>query len=199
MAKPRKFKRPSATRRYKKIFVLATEGTNTEPQYFDIVNNLNSNVLVKYTPKQKHQSPQHVLTAMNQYLKAEGIQKSDEAWLVVDKDKWTDTQLSQLYDWTKKANNYYFALSNPKFEYWLLLHFEDYSSGLTSCSCSEKLARHIPKLSKDINWKITKEMIEQAIMRAKQQDNPPCERWPTTTRTTVYRLVGNILNSQIQP
>ncbi len=41
------------------------------------------------------------------------------------KDEWTDDQLSQLNEWAQGADNYGFALSNPKFEFWLLLHFED--------------------------------------------------------------------------
>ena len=69
----------------------------------------------------------------------EGLKKSDEAWLVVDKDQWTDEQLSQLHQWSLKAKNYGFALSNPKFEFWLLLHFEDGSGVSSSQICSQKL------------------------------------------------------------
>ena len=60
-----------------------------------------------------------------------------EAWLVVDKDQWTDDQLIKLLEWSQKADNYGFALSNPKFEYWLLLHFEDASGVKNSRDCVE--------------------------------------------------------------
>ena len=62
---------------------------------------------------------------MTDHLESEGLKPSDEAWLVVDKDQWTDEQLTQLHQWSLQQENYGFALSNPKFEYWLLLHFED--------------------------------------------------------------------------
>ncbi len=35
--------------------------------------------------------------------------------------------------------------------------------------------------------------INMAVKRAQKQDNPPCDTWPTTTGTTVYRLVERIL------
>ncbi len=34
--------------------------------------------------------------------------------------------------------------------------------------------------------------IADAIKRAKRKDNPPCEKWPQNTGTTVYRLVEKI-------
>jgi hypothetical protein len=33
----------------------------------------------------------------------------------VDKDKWTDQQLIELFEWSQGRENYGFALSNPKF------------------------------------------------------------------------------------
>ena len=62
---------------------------------------------------------------MQQYLKDEDIKTTDEAWVVVDKDQWGDAQLNSLFRWSQSSTNFGFALSNPKFEYWLLLHFED--------------------------------------------------------------------------
>lgn len=40
--KRRKFSRPLGERRYRKLFVLAVEGSKTEPQYFAIFNDQNS-------------------------------------------------------------------------------------------------------------------------------------------------------------
>jgi hypothetical protein len=40
--KRRKFSRPLGKRLYRKIFILAVEGTKTEPQYFSIFNDQNS-------------------------------------------------------------------------------------------------------------------------------------------------------------
>ena len=54
---------------------------------------------------------------MKKHLEKEGLKKTDEAWLVVDKDQWSDEHLFQLHQWSQQKENYGFALSNPKFEF----------------------------------------------------------------------------------
>lgn len=115
---------------------------------------------------------------------------------MVDKDQWTDEQLSQLHQWSQQKDNYGFALSNPKFEFWLLLHFEDGAGISNSKECSNKLKKHLPGYHKGINDnKISDEMIKQAIKRARLRDNPPCSDWPRSIGSTVYKLVERILDS----
>ena len=153
----RKLNRSTGKRRYRKLFVIATEGTKTEPQYFALFNNFaifNNRHLVIRVVKSKHHAPHQVLERLKDYLKQEDLRPSDkawEAWLVVDKDEWTNEQLAQLHAWSKKKNNYGFALSNPKFEYWLLLHFEHGKGIGSSRECSDRLKRHLPNYDKGID------------------------------------------------
>ena len=88
----------------------------------------------------------------------------DEAWLIVDKDQWTDAQLMQLHEWARKGDNQGFALSNPKFEYWLLLHFED-GIGISSAQdCTARLKEHLPEFDKGFDVrKITRDKIVNAV------------------------------------
>ena len=134
---------------------------------------------------------------MEKFLREEQLKPSDEAWLVVDKDLWEDSHLVQLFSWSEQSANYGFALSNPMFEYWLLLHFEEGKDIHSASECRLRLKRHLPNYDKSIDpFSITREMIEDAIRRAKNRDTPPCADWPRTPgSTTVYKLVGNILNS----
>ncbi|MFZ4099954.1 MAG: hypothetical protein ACOYKZ_06495, partial [Chlamydiia bacterium] len=44
--KRRQFERPLGDRRYRKLFVIAVEGTKTEPHYFAIFNDQNSVIRV---------------------------------------------------------------------------------------------------------------------------------------------------------
>ena len=120
---------------------------------------------------------------------------SDEAWLVVDKDLWTDNQLNQLHAWAQTHINYGFALSNPSFEFWLLLHFEDGIGIRSSQDCIDRLKRHLPSYNKEIDTrKISRERINEAVCRAKKRDNPPCVDWPRAPGgTTVYRLIEKLL------
>ena len=194
----RKFRRSTGRRRYRKLFVIATEGAKTEPQYFALFNNRHSVVKVDCIKGKHHSTPPQVLKRMKDRLKQEGLLTSDEAWLVVDKDEWTDDRLEQLHAWSQEADNYGFALSNPKFEYWLLLHFEEGKGIRSSRECSDRLERHWPNYDKDIDArKIKPDRIKNAIDRAKVRDNPPCVDWPRVFgSTTVYKLVEKIRRFQ---
>ncbi len=195
--KRRRFVRPQGERRYRKMFVLATEGSKTESQYFEIFKDRNLVVHIEFLKKKGDSAPPQVLDRMRNYLKRKGLKDSDEAWLVVDKDQWTDYQLLQLYEWAQEADNYGFALSNPKFEFWLLLHFENGDGVSNSKTCSRKLERHMPGCEKGIDArKISNHRIEKAVERAKNRDKPACRDWPRNTGRTVYRLVENILKSR---
>ena len=195
--KRRRFKRPLGERRYRKLFVISVEGDKTEPQYFAIFNSKQSVVRVNCLRSQ-HSAPKFVLNRMKQHLIGEALRNSDEAWLVVDKDQWPDNHLTQLHAWSQQASNYGFALSNPKFEYWLLLHFENGTGINSSSHCTQRLKKYLPNFTKGIDHlKITEDMIKKAIQRAKIRDTPPCKDWPRTIGvTTVYKLVENILNAQ---
>lgn len=189
----KKFQRPLGERPYRKLFIIAVEGVKTEPLYFGIFNDHNSTINVKCL-KGTSSSPSRVLKRMKYYIEREGLKKSDAAWLVVDKDCWTDGQLALLYEWSQTEENYGLALSNPKFEYWLLLHFEDGRGVANSRDCSDRLKKHMPNYDKGIDpRKITRVMIEDAIRRARQRDNPPCDKWPLTMGTTVYKLVNKLI------
>ncbi len=191
----RKFQRPLGERRYRKLFIIATEGYVTEPQYFELFNKYQPIVHIKCLRDKSKNSPPQVLKRLSTQLKNENFMKSDEAWLVVDKDKWTDAQLGQLFEWSNQSSQHGFALSNPKFEYWLLLHFEEGNGIASSHDCSGRLQVHLPDYDKDINSrKFTREMIEAAVHRAEVRDNPPCPDWPKVTGTTVYKLVAKILS-----
>ena len=196
MPNRRRHRRPLGERRYRKLFIVATEGDKTEPQYFAILNNQNSVIHVDCIRSNHNSAPPKVLKRMKDRLKQENLKNSDEAWLVVDKDQWTNEQLAQLHTWSQDADNYGFALSNPKFEYWLLLHFEDGTNIGSASECSDRLKKHLPDYDKSLDGrKITSDMINDAIHRAKVRDSPPCEDWPRTFgSTTVYKLVENILS-----
>ncbi len=199
-AQRRRFQRPLGERRYKKLFLIAAEGVKTEPLYFSIFTDDSAIVRVSCLKGKHDSSPPHVLKRMTDYLQIEGLKSSDEAWLIVDKDQWTEEQLLQLHQWSLLHESYGFALSNPKFEYWLLLHFED-GTGITSTrDCTVRLNHWIPGYDKGFDTrKISPAQINDAIRRAKKRDLPACEDWPRDLgQTTVYRLIENILNARIE-
>ena len=192
-----RFSRKLGERRYKKLFLVAVEGKKTEPQYFKFLNGKDSISNVYCIPGTSDTSPTQVLERLRRKIKNEKLKKSDEAWIVVDKDNWSTEQLSQLHQWSEGQERFGFALSNPNFEYWLLLHFEDGKKVGNSRQCTDKLKKHLPNYDKNIKRGDFKTIrINEAIRRAKQKDTSPCDDWPQTTGTTVYKLVENILKAQ---
>lgn len=190
----RSFRRPPPRRRYRRLFVIAAEGEKTEPRYFALFNDT-SVIHVRCLKCRGESSPEQVLKRMERHLREDALRDSDEAWLVVDRDTWKAQQLHELHAWSQRSANYGLALSNPKFEFWLLLHFEDGKRAATSSECSSRLRRYLPGYDKDVDpRKFPIENIISAVERAESRDNPPCKDWPRRPgQTTVYRLVARLL------
>ncbi len=192
MSKKRRYNRPAGTRSYRKMFVLSTEGKHTEPEYFQMLKNEKAVIHIKCLNR-RSSDPKSVLKEMRQYLKKESLRNNDEAWLVIDKDQWTDEQLNVLYKWSETDLRYGLAVSNPQFEYWLLLHFENGNKITSSKNCLEKLKKYLPDYNKHLQYVSLRDKVEDAIIRARTKDNPPCSTWPANNGTTVYRLVERII------
>ena len=203
MRSGRRLQRPLGERRYKKLFVIAVEGEKTEPLYFSIFNDDSRVVHVRCLEGKTESAPPHVLRRMVRYLADEeaDLKKTDEAWLVVDKDQWSEQQLLPLHQWVSKRKRNGpergFAVSNPSFEYWLLLHFEDGNDIADLHQCIHRLRHHLPESGKSIDPQgFSEEMILKAVERARKRNNPPCTDWPRNPGcTTVYLLVGKILEA----
>ncbi len=114
MAPRRKFSRTANTRRYRKLFLIASEGAKTEPTYFRLLDSQYATIHISCIKGGHASAPPHVLARMEKRLKKERLRKGDEAWLVVDKDEWSDEQLAELFAWSENKEEFGFALSNPK-------------------------------------------------------------------------------------
>lgn len=193
----RPFKGKLGDRNYKKLFVLSVEGKKTEPGYFSALHNQKTVIKIQLLKGKNKSAPKQVLNRIRDFLKQEGLKKNDDAWIVIDKDNWKEEDLTLLHNWSQESENHGLALSNPKFEYWLLLHFEDGDDVVNSTVCSRRLKAYLPNFHKCLDTsKITPDMVLKAIERAKNKDIPPCQDWPRTTGTTVYRLVEKIIKTR---
>jgi len=191
----RRFRRTEGVRPRRRLFLLAVEGRRTEREYFALLNSEFSTAKLECIPGGNRSAPQAVLRRMEKRLTAEGLEKGDEAWIVVDRDHWDETHLDALHAWSQEKGNRGFALSNPKFEYWLLLHFEDGVGIRSAGDCDRRLRAHMPDYRKSLaSASITESGIREAIRRARNRDRPPTSGWPREPgQTTVYRLVERIL------
>ena len=188
--KRRSFRRKTPFRAYRKRFVVATEGRLTEPIYFSMFNSKKSTVHVETLKSRQRTAPGQVLDR----VKRAEIKKDDQVYLVIDRDTWEEEKLNQVFQECEQKG-YTMTLSNPKFEYWLLLHFED-GNGVNAGNCTARLKVHLPAFTKShVETNKLKPRINDAIERAEQKDTPPCADWPINTGTTVYRLVRELQNA----
>ena len=193
----RRFTRPQGCRPYKKLFVVAVEGDKTEPNYFAALKRISDNIAdVKIIRSKKASAPNQVLHNLQKHLKENKnrFRDADETWVVVDADAWPQEQFQALYQWESDADHRGVAVSNPKFELWLLLHFED-GHQISRLNCEERLRKHLPNYRKNLSVVFDKEQLSRAIERAKSKDKPPCAGCPREGVTTVYRLIERILGN----
>ncbi|MEH6396262.1 RloB family protein [Pseudoalteromonas sp.] len=118
----------------KKVVIISCEGSNTEPEYFDAVkrklsDNLKNLVEVDIVPKPPGDSePTAVLNNLKEHVKNkyDFNEGSDILWLVIDRES-VEARKRNIKKIIPECNRdgYSIALSNPLFEFWLLLHVTD--------------------------------------------------------------------------
>lgn len=110
------------------IFYIAAEGEKTEVQYFEqLQGKINdSRVKVKVVKRENgsHSAPRHVLSSLLDHKSRERIRSTDQLWIVIDRDRWDESQLNSVAQ-EASDNNINIAFSNPCFEVWLLFHFKE--------------------------------------------------------------------------
>ena len=189
------------------LIVIATEGEKTEPEYFHCLRSDNrhttSRIHIEILPKvNSESSPRQVLNQLNEYKKSKQLNKYDTLWMVIDKDRWSDTDLNYVSKECQN-NDYRLILSNPCFEIWLLLHLKDladYNDTEMNCICCNKasIKRKIREFIRtfsnndSIEMPLFMDKVHKAISHAKRVDRRPQDRWPTTYGTRVYLLVESI-------
>jgi hypothetical protein len=114
-----------------KIIVLAFEGNNTEEMYFEEFKN--SEIfdealiflhLLKRPKTDTNSAPNHVFKKLKKEAKDEyNFKDTDELWMIIDTDRWKNIP-DIIYE-CKKQSNMFVAVSNPCFEFWLLLHIKN--------------------------------------------------------------------------
>lgn len=138
------FQRRRAYREPRACILIVCEGEKTEPTYFEALRRelrltpVEVEVcgeecgsapasVVEYALKRKQERPQEV-------RRGEVHADFDEIWCVMDVER--ISQNPNLPNALQKARDNQLAatLSNPCFEYWFLLHFEDTTQGFAACA-----------------------------------------------------------------
>jgi hypothetical protein len=134
-----------AKERFVKLtFLIATEGTQTEPNYFNALkteleksNRFNIDISVQG----KGKSTTALVSKVHRQIKY-NHQEYDRVWVVFDRDEFPDFDEAIQQAAEHKINC---AWSNESFELWLLLHFKDVSERTSRkdlCDLLEKAIRN---------------------------------------------------------
>ena len=183
-------------RRDTKLFIVATEGKETEKQYFRMFNSTRIKVEILATTEDGKSAPEYVLERLDKFKERYDLSKDDMLWLVSDVDRWGDKKLSDVCS-QGRQRGYNLAISNPCFEVWLTLHFEDINSEDRTCDNFKARLRTILGSYNGSNLHISayKPNTKDAVNRAKNLHPSSQQDWPPTLGTHVYRLVEILLKS----
>ncbi len=183
-------------RRDTELFIVATEGKETEKQYFGMFHSTRIKVEVLATGDDSKSAPQYVLERLNTFKEQYDLNEDDMLWLVLDVDRWGARNLSMVCRQARQKG-YHLAVSNPCFEIWLCLHFEDLNPEDKTCQDFKSRLRTLlgSYNSSNLDLSSYKLNIADATNRAKLLHPKSQQNWPPTLGTHVYRLVQILLES----
>lgn len=203
-----------------KLFLLAYEGNETEPTYFEALKKdyrFESDIIeiisLKRDKGDTRSSPNHVYAVLQNVKEEYNLGERDELWMIIDRDK-NGKNIEKFYQKCLSEKNFYFSLSNPCFELWLLLHIKDMSEFTTD---EQQKILDNKKITKRVKRTYLKKLlsgiladgynesnlrperflptIEIAMQRAKGL-NKPEDNYPSGLGTDIYKLIEKLINQK---
>lgn len=171
------FQRPRQPRVVGRKIVIFCEGEKTERGYFEAIRqSMRLRTLQIVVKHPDATDPRSIVRAVIDYRKERRAERAwtagDEAWAVFDgdehilcnRDNWNDALQ------TAAGNQIRLAVSNPSFELWYLLHYQEQGANLSRHDALRLLRRHIENYEKASRlWPVPLEpLTTEAIRRAKQ-------------------------------
>ncbi|PZV14770.1 MAG: RloB domain-containing protein [Pseudanabaena sp.] len=184
-------------RRSAKLFVIATEGKDTEKQYFEMFGSRKVKVEILATGDDNKSAPEYVLERLDKFKDLYDFDEEDEFWLVLDVDRWVKRDQLIAVCPQAKQKGYQLAISNPCFEIWLCLHFGALHPEDKTCKhFGARLRSILGSYNKsNLDVLVYTPNIKSAIERSRSLDLKLNEYWTSQLGTRVYKLVENILQS----
>lgn len=143
------------------VVIISCEGCKTEPGYFNAIKrklseNLKSLVEIELVKKPNEGSdPRNVLQNLENHITAkfDFKQDIDILWLVIDRES-VESRRNAILEILPicKEKDYKIALSNPTFEFWLLLHVaEIFNYDAEVLHANEKVSQKRRFLDKELS------------------------------------------------
>ncbi|HEY9674425.1 MAG TPA: RloB family protein [Waterburya sp.] len=205
---PRKLNRRPPRRDIVRKIVIACEGSKTEPGYFESIRKeLRLQTLQIVVLRHQGQTDprsiiERVIEERQEMKRNQAWTDGDSAWAVFDGDEHIEQSPT---NWKSsialaKKQKIQLAITNPCFELWYLIHFQDHFSQIPRNRVINLLEKHISNYDKSMCLypKPLKPLTEKAIQRAEriaaqiqrnelnEHSNPCCTGLP--------KLVQSLLN-----
>lgn len=171
-----------------RLIVIASEGEKTEAHYFTIFRS--TKLQVRVIPSEGgRSSPEHVLSNLVEFSQQYELGEGDQLWLAIDRDQWTARTLSQVAKGLQ-SRGWGLALSNPCFELWLALHFDDpIPANATANDLTDYLRMRLGSYNKSrFDLGHFKNRVRDAEERARELDTRQGDRWPQAIGSRVYLI-----------
>jgi hypothetical protein len=202
MPKPRsprwnELRRKGPTREMKPRYLVICEGCVTEAGYFEALRHKErATLVVELEIDDNGGVPKTLVERAVQKKKAEARKAQregdkrlgyDAVWCVFDVDEHPnlpDARQQAL------ANEIELAISNPCFELWALLHFQDQGAPLERGHARQLLKKHLPKYDKALPFEQMDAHYGDAVRRAKALDkrHDDIDESGANPSTSVHRL-----------
>ena len=192
--------RRTGTRKYRPVCWVSAEG-QTERDYFTMDAFRDAGKAIRF-PKDIHpdrRNPAAVLKRFQKALRTEDFRAGDEAWIVVDVDEWDRGELEALLAWARKDDRRHVAISNPKFELFLVMHFEKGNGCTTSSNVDAALRRHMPGYDKRLRrGQFSAGQVRAAAANARAKRAGCASDIPDPGMTDVYLLVESLIGDDAE-
>lgn len=183
---------------YRRKFFIYTEGEATEAAYLKVAAKKLG--LAEHCELQYRGHSTNILQLIAQATRDEKSPEfrpklGDQIWILVDHDEECHfpQHFQALHAWEQAAAHRHVALSTPRFEYWLLLHFLPTPTKKNALSDTfvEHLLPHFKNLPLGTP-SITRENIEQATQRAQKLPIPTPEE-PAIPGSGMAKLMATLI------
>lgn len=134
----------------KRLYVISTEGAETEPIYFqEFRPSRESSFRLKILGNPTHKAhPLEVVKRLIEYERRERPGRNTEYWAIVDRNAWPELDLCAAYELANARPRFHIAMSNPCFELWLWLHLRPNRPFNDRHDCQRQLEREWFQFSK---------------------------------------------------
>jgi hypothetical protein len=151
-------------------FLIVCEGKKTENLYFSALRhrwrcNLELKIEAGGTPKTLVEIAAKLKKQSEREAKRDANQRFDEVWCVFDID-----EHPKVPDAKQQAGDHgiRLAISNPCFELWALLHFQDQRAHIERERLRQQCRKHMPDYEKLLPADVLEPLYQEALRRASQ-------------------------------